>query len=475
MVASMPVDAVFCDKSGHEFNEFVPVDFVLGPYVRDLQATADAHCSAPNAEGLQASSNRSSLGDERASSGQSVTEPFKAAAGACKLPRWKTRTAEQYVAHRRNQHKYREREKQRLQELSTTLQDLSLRMQEQAIEDAETELLEKESEHLQQLSRELDAELAALQNNASSSSNNLTSRADSPSSPLPTQSSGETSQGSLQSSTIPCNIAGAGQQHHTMFEAYEYVVKEIKEFMRQLGYWPIPMTGHVPDVTPEVTSKIHKLMKDLMTCCMEMCRLSNSMRQDVRSYLTATAEELDRPELCSRPTVFESIVDKLQLSQEQRVEMLRVRRLWRDFLVGVYDERQQLNRRILSQLTNSAAAAEPVDSLWQQQEYITPHARANIVHADKHQQPPQQAAAIKLEPQGKNSSMDTPQEDLSVLVSKLEQNLERELRHISEQDHVTISKMLKPVQAAWFIILAYPEHCDCLALLNAVQRQENQK
>lgn len=105
MVASMPVDAVFCDKSGHEFNEFVPVDFVLGPYVRDLQATADAHCSAPNAEGktmftnvhshflcilrastllllgLQASSNRSSLGDERASSGQSVTEPFKAAAG----------------------------------------------------------------------------------------------------------------------------------------------------------------------------------------------------------------------------------------------------------------------------------------------------------------------------------------------------------------------------------------------------------
>ena len=31
------------------------------------------------------------------------------------------------------------------------------------------------------------------------------------------------------------------------------------------------------------------------------------------------------------------------------------------------------------------------------------------------------------------------------------------------------------LQAAWFIILAYPEHCDCLALLNAVQRQEDQK
>ena len=68
-------------------------------------------------------------------------------------------------------------------------------------------------------------------------------------------------------------------------------VNEIKEFMHSLGYWPIPMTGHVPHVSPDTARHIHKLMKDLMTICMEMCRLSNSMRQDVRSYLTATAEE----------------------------------------------------------------------------------------------------------------------------------------------------------------------------------------
>ena len=68
-------------------------------------------------------------------------------------------------------------------------------------------------------------------------------------------------------------------------------VNEIRDFMQSLGYWPIPMTGHAPDVTPEIAEKIHVLMKDLMTVCMEMCRLSNSMRQDVRSYLTANAEE----------------------------------------------------------------------------------------------------------------------------------------------------------------------------------------
>jgi len=119
----------------------------------------------------------------------------------------------------------REREKQRLHELSSTLQDLSLRMHEQAIQDAETELLEKEAEQLQQLSRELDAELAAFQNRISVPSDCVSSRADSSPSSLPTQSSGETSQGSLQSSTIPCSLAGASQQHHTMYEAYEYLVR----------------------------------------------------------------------------------------------------------------------------------------------------------------------------------------------------------------------------------------------------------
>jgi len=119
----------------------------------------------------------------------------------------------------------REREKQRLHELSSTLQDLSLRMQEQAIQDAETELLEKEAEQLQQLSHELDAELAAFQKRISVSSDCVSSRPDSPPSSLPTQSSGETSQGSLQSSTIPCSLADTSQQHHTMYEAYEYLVR----------------------------------------------------------------------------------------------------------------------------------------------------------------------------------------------------------------------------------------------------------
>lgn len=68
-------------------------------------------------------------------------------------------------------------------------------------------------------------------------------------------------------------------------------MNEIKRFLQSLGHWPIVITGLVPDMTQEAEDKVHVLMKDLMTVCMEMCRLSNCMRKDVRSYLTATAQE----------------------------------------------------------------------------------------------------------------------------------------------------------------------------------------
>lgn len=117
----------------------------------------------------------------------------------------------------------REREKQRVHELSSTLEDLSARVHEQAIQDAETELLERESQELQRLSHELDTELAALRQTAHDAAQ--PSRPESPPSPLLTRSSGDTSQGSLQSSTIPCSMADPMQQHHTMYEAYEFQVK----------------------------------------------------------------------------------------------------------------------------------------------------------------------------------------------------------------------------------------------------------
>lgn len=125
----------------------------------------------------------------------------------------------------------------------------------------------------------------------------------------------------------------------------------------------------------------------------------------------------------------------------------------------MYSERQQLNLQILGQLTDNSAAMEPVECLLQKQEYVTPHSRANIVHAEKHQQPPQKPvtcpAPIKAEEQVNDVDMESTQNQLPVLLAKLEQNLARELRHISEQDYVTLTKMLKPVQVWTALVVVH--------------------
>ena len=121
----------------------------------------------------------------------------------------------------------------------------------------------------------------------------------------------------------------------------------------------------------------------------------------------------------------------------------------------VYSERQRLNQQILGQLTDTAAM-EPVECLMEKQEYITPHSRANIVHAEKHQQPAQKPVAcpapIKIQERIMDMHMDSNHDQLPVLLAQLEQNLARELRHISEQDYVTLTKLLKPVQV-WTVFV----------------------
>lgn len=173
-----------------------------------------------------------------------------------KLPRWKTRTAEQYIAHRHNQHKYRsvasficswysnnssalftmhpfqaniacfpsmhrEREKQRLQELSLTLHDLSFKMQEQAVQDAENDFLEEECEHLQKLLEEKNQELAAIQNVSSASD----SQSASPGVPSAASAiDSDTDMTDLQSGSVPLDPELGLKDHKAMHEAYQFVV-----------------------------------------------------------------------------------------------------------------------------------------------------------------------------------------------------------------------------------------------------------
>eukprot|EP01023_Acetabularia_acetabulum_P005277 TRINITY_DN12153_c0_g1_i1.p1 TRINITY_DN12153_c0_g1~~TRINITY_DN12153_c0_g1_i1.p1 ORF type:complete len:181 (-),score=20.01 TRINITY_DN12153_c0_g1_i1:129-671(-) len=57
------------------------------------------------------------------------------------------------------------------------------------------------------------------------------------------------------------------------------------------------------------------------------------------------------------------------------------------------------------------------------------------------------------------------------ILAKLKSNIRQEQKVISELDQVVFSEVLSPLQGAWFIVDCYPQHCDCMSLLNAVHRK----
>ena len=133
----------------------------------------------------------------------------------------------------------REREKQRLQELSATLQDLSYEMHERQIQEAENDYLQKEAEQLERLLREKNEELAAIQSQASASN----SPGDNGT--VSTGSDATTTDGeaAMQTSTSPLDSTVGMADHQVMHEAYHFVVRCQKHCQVAKSYVCYPVMG----------------------------------------------------------------------------------------------------------------------------------------------------------------------------------------------------------------------------------------
>lgn len=61
------------------------------------------------------------------------------------------------------------------------------------------------------------------------------------------------------------------------------------------------------------------------------------------------------------------------------------------------------------------------------------------------------------------------------VLGDLQKNLEAEQRLILHTEHEVLHKLLTPYQAAVAVTAAFPDHCDALALLNALYELEQQQ
>ena len=56
----------------------------------------------------------------------------------------------------------------------------------------------------------------------------------------------------------------------------------------------------------------------------------------------------------------------------------------------------------------------------------------------------------------------------NAVLAALRRSLLQEQRIVSVVEYIVLRNILTPLQSAWLLLATYPQHCDCLALLNAL-------
>eukprot|EP01026_Neomeris_dumetosa_P028389 TRINITY_DN2299_c0_g1_i15.p2 TRINITY_DN2299_c0_g1~~TRINITY_DN2299_c0_g1_i15.p2 ORF type:complete len:441 (-),score=56.34 TRINITY_DN2299_c0_g1_i15:119-1441(-) len=134
------------------------------------------------------------------------------------------------------------------------------------------------------------------------------------------------------------------------------------------------------------------------------------------------------------------IVEHLTLTHEQIHTMMVCRQEYHDRMEILLQRRQEMNSKIVSHLLPNDLRQSSLDI----KEFTGKVGDSTKVQKGQY-----------------NYKLDT-------LVQKLKNILQREQLYFAKMEEVVLFKLLSPLQVAWFMLESLPEHCDVLALVNAV-------
>ncbi|KAK9809144.1 hypothetical protein WJX72_010119 [[Myrmecia] bisecta] len=345
-----------------------------------------------------------------ASNSPAATRATSAAKAATKEKpkRWKNRTHEQWVQNKLAQKQYRQRKKEHVAQLQAAADELALKMAQLSNITAEASALERRN-------HELEAALGAKQAEIA------TARAQSASGSGQTSVSG----GSGRDAQLSEDRAA---QCEAFTAAWHRQIHELRAYLESVGLGDGQRVPNDPQQTdPGVNLMLKHHMEDVLSFCIKAYRMEE---HDLAALATASYAEVADLQQYEDPKKWLRCAEELNFTPSQRRCLLQRRRQVLPRFERLYADRQSLNLGILKLLLPAALNGVPGEAGKQEQ---------------------RQAAA------------------LLAAVQALEDNLAEEQRIYSEEDYVLFNDLLTPVQGAWLHLKAFPDHCDPLPLMAAVE------
>eukprot|EP01023_Acetabularia_acetabulum_P020733 TRINITY_DN20839_c0_g2_i3.p2 TRINITY_DN20839_c0_g2~~TRINITY_DN20839_c0_g2_i3.p2 ORF type:complete len:318 (+),score=52.16 TRINITY_DN20839_c0_g2_i3:128-1081(+) len=190
------------------------------------------------------------------------------------------------------------------------------------------------------------------------------------------------------------------------------------------------------NVDASALKSIEQLVMDICMVCMRSLRMEGF---NVWNLIQATLQTSPNPDRNWSST---STASRLHMTQEQKQRALVLRKDYLNKLKEIYNERQGLNLQAISVLLPKDQGGQGPNL----QAGGNPYSLTGFFARARHN--------------GKMNSV----------LEQLRENLRTEQRAASELDYIVFHRLFTPIQASWFVLECYPEHCDCLEFLNGCEQ-----
>lgn len=442
----------------------------------------------------------------------------------------RSRSSKQQMQNKQAQARYRERQKSKLVDMERTIQELQARLAGMQTLEASYRSLEGKATAMQSELQVRDKEIARLKLSgqdcpagsydgaaaAAGNSNGLLSDAANGQSshhalaaPAGTGASALASDGGAPASAWAEDgtAAGAGPSFAQMSKSHQELaasVDTLRQFLDSHNLKAGPAGAGESQLSPAAAKQLAKLVDDAVTRRINVKKQEDANMTDLMAF---DLRQLSTLECCRQRRRWQAITQHLGISSRQKNNIKALRDAYLQRLQQIYTERQMLNMQALSLLMprnpedsmaspakgGTAAAATPTrrkqgadgmdESGWSgrmpasmgrpdEQAGADAGALGGSKEGSAMEQLEGQLQCLAIN--GYLYASSNYVTELSQALAEIKENLESEQKLIAEANYVMLNRVLNGPQAGRFIVEAYPDHLDCLALANALAITESE-
>ncbi|PRW58753.1 hypothetical protein C2E21_2067 [Chlorella sorokiniana] len=357
----------------------------------------------------------------------------------------RNKTAKQQEANKIAQQRYRERKKAKFHEMEDQIATLSKQLQALQALQSRNQILEGMNDELQSQLLRQEKEVERLKHALDAAAERSLSQ---PHSPASSGQEGDTAAAAAAwqpecgqgGPCAPCEPTPQDLAGIDFKKSIDEQIAKIRAFLQQHGL--TEGAGAAKLLGPELAAELSQLVGRGCQLCQAALRTDGVKVVELISRDPASFSKIGSADDSAR---WQHCLDAMALTGEQQEQLLLNRRAHLQRMRGIYQERHNLNMQAMS--------------------LMLPHSSRNPAEDNTVEGRLASMSSAGYLPVAKSSA------ELGDVLDRIKDNLRREQRAVMDLNCQTVTRILTPLQAAFYMLRAYPVHCDALALSNTLAKR----